>query len=189
MKKSLFHGGVVALFAIGLTFGFLGTAEAAKKSIFGPCSTSKKCKDKPIAPATIGSMTLDATPVSSLKGRVFAQWADNPSGEIIFGIQYWNTSEPAEVGGDAPGRASDDRDVSIPDPLFVCCSWGFEGLGSERNNPYAGWYTPQTTVRLRVKDASLMKQLTAAAQNLVAMEVQLDKKNTVTSFRILSSEE
>ena len=187
MKKSLFHGGVVALFAIGLTFGFLGTAEAAKKSIFGPCSTSKKCQDKPIAPATIGSMTLAAQPVSSLKGRVFAQWADNPSGEIIFGIQYWNTSEPGETG-DAPGRASDDRDVSIPDPLFVCCSWGFEGLESERNNPYAGWYTPQTTVRLRVKDASLMKQLTVAAQNLVAMEVQLDG-NTVTSFTVLSGDD
>jgi len=188
MKKSLFHGGVVALFAIGLTFGFLGTAEAAKKSIFGPCSTSKKCQSKPIAPATIGSMTLDAKPVSSLKGRVFAQWADNPSGEIIFGIQYWNTSEPAEVGSDAPGRASDDRDVSIPDPLFVCCSWGFEGGEGERNNPYAGWYTPQTTVRLRVKDASLMKQLTATTQNLVAIEVQLDK-NTVTSFTVLKGED
>ncbi|MEE8234621.1 MAG: hypothetical protein V3R11_00275, partial [Nitrospirales bacterium] len=67
MKKSLFHGGVVALFAIGLTFGFLGTAEAAKKSIFGPCSTSKKCKDKPISVATIGSMTLAAQSVSTLK--------------------------------------------------------------------------------------------------------------------------
>jgi len=187
MKKSLFHGGVVALFAIGLTFGFLGTAEAAKKSIFGPCSTSKKCQSKPIAPATIGSMTLDAKPVSSLKGRVFSHWADNPSGEILFGIQYWNTSEPAETG-DAPGRTSDDRDVSIPDPLFVCCSWGFEGGESERNNPYAGWYTPQTTVRLRVKDANLMKDLTKAAQNLVAMEVQLDG-NTVTSFTVLSGDD
>ena len=188
MKKSLFHGGVVALFAIGLTFGFLGTAEAAKKSIFGPCSTSKKCKDTPIAPATIGSMTLVATPVSSLKGRVFGHWADNEKAEIMFGIQYWNTSEPAEVGSNAPGRASDDRDVSIPDPLTVCCAWGFEGGESEVNNAYAGWYTPQTVVRLRVKDASLMNQLNAATQNLVAIEVQLDG-NTVTSFKVLSGDD
>jgi len=183
MKKSLFRGGVVALFAIGLMFGFLGTVEAKKKSIFGPCSTSKKCQDKPISLATIGGMTLGGKIATSLKGRVYSHWADNPTGEILFGIQYWNTSEPAETG-DPLGRASDDRNVAIPDPLFVCCAWGMVG-GEEKNGPYAGWYNPQTTVRLRVKDSGLMKQLTAASQKLVAMEVQLSGGNTITSFKIL----
>lgn len=180
MKKSLF---VIALFATGLTFGFLGEAVAKKKSIFGPCSTSKKCQSKPIAPATIGNMTLDNKPVSSLKGRIAGHWADNPTGEILFGIQYWNTSPPGETG-DAPGRASDDRNPGIPDPLYVCCSWGFEGKEGETNNAYAGWYNPQTTVRLKVKNASLMQKMTDAAQNLVAMEVQLDG-NVVTGFSVL----
>ena len=183
MKKSLFRRGVTALFAIGLIFGFIGTVEAAKSSIFGPCSTSKKCQDKPIAPATIGGMTLDGKVATSLKGRVYAHWADNPEGEILFGIQYWNTSSPGEAG-DPLGRASDDRNVAIPDPLFVCCSWGYQG-GDEKNAAYAGWYNPQTTVRLRVKDSSLMKQLTEASQKFVAMEVQLSGGNTVTGFTVL----
>ena len=99
MKKSLFRGGVVALFAIGLMFGFLGTVEAKKKSIFGPCSTSKKCQDKPISLATIGGMTLGGKIATSLKGRVYSHWADNPNGEILFGIQYWNTKKKSLFRG------------------------------------------------------------------------------------------
>ncbi len=185
MKKSLVRGGVSALFAIGLIFGFLGTVDAAKKSIFGPCSTSKKCQDKPIGVATLGGIALEGKLATSLKGRVYSHWADNPAGEILFGIQYWNTSEPAEAG-DPLGRASDDRNVAIPDPLFVCCGWGYQG-GEEKNGPYAGWYNPQTTVRLRVKDSSLMKQLTEASQKFVAMEVQLSGGNTITGFKILGN--
>ena len=90
MKKSLFRGGVVALFAIGLMFGFLGTVEA-KNSIFGPCSTSKKCQDKPIGVATLGGIALEGKVATSLQGRVYSHWADNPTGEILFGIQYWNS--------------------------------------------------------------------------------------------------
>ncbi len=179
MKKSFFRGGVLGLVAAGLmTFGLIGLADAQK----GPCSSNKKCKGNPADIATLGSMTLKGTIASSLKGRVYAHWADNPYGEILFGIQYWNTGEPAEVG-DPLGRASDDRNVAIPDPLFACCSWGYRG-GEDLNNPYAGWYNPQTTVRLRVKDASLMKKITEASQEFVAMEVKLDGA-TITSFNVL----
>ncbi len=182
MKKSFFRGGVVGMLAAGLMLvGFIGLADAQK----GPCSSNKKCSGNPEEVATIGDMSLKGTAPASLKGRVYAHWADNPAGEILFGIQYWNTSSPGETG-DPLGRASDDRDVAIPDPLFVCCGWGYQG-GEERNNPYAGWYNPQTTVRLRVKDSALMKQLTDASQNLVAMEVQLDG-NTVTGFKVLAGE-
>ena len=31
----------------------------------------------------------------TLKGRVWSQWADNPDSELLFGIQYWNTGDPA----------------------------------------------------------------------------------------------
>ena len=182
MKKSFFRGGLVALFAVGLmTVGFVGFAEAQK----GPCTTNKKCAGDPSDIAVLGGIPLKGEVVSSLKGRVYAHWADNPEHEIIFGIQYWNTSDPGETG-DPLGRASDDRNVAIPDPLFVCCAWGFQG-GEERNAPYAGWYNPQTTVRLRVKDSSLMKRLTEASQNLVAMEVQLSGGNTITGFTLLGN--
>ena len=35
------------------------------------------------------------TTKACFKGRVWSQWADNPDGELLFGIQYWNTGEPA----------------------------------------------------------------------------------------------
>ena len=182
MRKSFLFGGVASLFFISLmTFGVIGTADAQK----GPAANNPKAKGNPSDVATQGHITYKAEPVSTLKGRVYSHWADNPDGEILFGIQYWNTTEPGETG-DPLGRASDDRDVRVPDPLFVCCSWGYTG-GEANNNPYAGWYNPQTTVRLAVKDKDLMKQLTDAAQNLVAMEVQLDGR-TVTGFKLLGNE-
>ena len=178
--KSLFRGGVVGLFAIGLlTLGLAGVSFAQK----GPAAGNPKAKGKAGDVAKIGSMELKAQKVSKLQGRVYAHWADNPEGEILFGIQYWNTSNPAETGN-PPGRASDDRNPAIPDPLFACCAWGFTG-GEEKNNPYAGWYNPQTTVRLAVKDKALMDQITKAAQDLVAMEVQLTGR-TVTGFKVMS---
>ncbi len=179
MKKSFFRGGVLALVVAGLmTFGFIGLADAQK----GPCSSNKKCSGSPGDIATLGPMKLKGVKASSLKGRLYAHWADNPKGEVLFGIQYWNTGDPAETG-DPLGRASDDRDVSIPDPLFVCCGWGYQG-GEDLNNPYAGWYNPQTTVRLRVKNSSLMKKLTEASQKFVAMKVDLDG-DTITGFEVL----
>ena len=182
MRRSSFRGGCVGFLVFGLlALGIVGESFAQK----GPAPVNPKAKGKPGDVAKIGDIVLKAKPVSSLKGRVYAHWADNPDGEILFGIQYWNTTGPAETGN-PPGRASDDRDVSIPDPLFVCCAWGFTG-GPDRNNPYAGWYNPQTTVRLRVKDKALMDQITKAAQELVAMEVQLDGR-TVTGFKVLSQD-
>ncbi|MGH7231626.1 MAG: hypothetical protein ACREJU_09750 [Nitrospiraceae bacterium] len=134
--------------------------------------------------AQLGKETLKGEAVKSLKGRVYAQWADNPEKEILFGIQYWNTGEPAS--GTPAGRAASDLDVRPPDPLFVCCAWGSTG-GAERNNPYAGWYNPQQTVRLSVKDKGLMDQLIKASQDLKAVEVSLDGR-TITGFKALKED-
>lgn len=181
MRKSFLYGGLAGLFFVSfMTFGLVGSADAQK----GPAPGNPKSKGTNKV-ATQGDISYGPTAPSSLKGRIFAHWADNPDGEILFGIQYWNTSSLGETG-DPLGRASDDRDVRIPDPLFVCCAWGFQG-GEEKNNPYAGWYNPQTTVRLAVKDKGLMKQMTDAAQNLVAMEVKLSGR-TVTGFTVLSND-
>jgi hypothetical protein len=158
---------VIAFFAAGLlTAGLVAAADAPGAS--GPASIA-------------GKFTLKGEPVKTLKGRVWSQWADNPDKEILFGIQYWNTGEPAS--GNPFGRASSDLDVKPPDPLFACCAWGFVG-GTEKNNPYAGWYHAQTTVRLQVKDKALMDQLIKASQDLVALEVSLDGR-TVTGFKVL----
>lgn len=180
MKKSSLRRALVALCAFGLlSMGMAG----AVFSQAGPAADNPKAKGDPKDIATIGDQTLKAVKPASLKGRVYGHWADNPDGEILFGIQYWNTTGPAETGN-PPGRASDDRNVAVPDPLYVCCAWGYQG-GNEKNNPYAGWYNPQTTVRLAVKDKALMDQLMKAAQDLVAMEVQLDGR-TVTGFKVMS---
>jgi hypothetical protein len=132
----------------------------------------------------IGGKPLKGEVTKTLKGRVWSQWADNPDGELLFGIQYWNTGEPAS--GTPAGRSSTDLDVKPPDPLFVCCAWGFTG-GTERNNPYAGWYHAATTVRLAVKDKALMDQIIKASQELVAMEVSLDGR-TITGFKVLKGD-
>jgi hypothetical protein len=48
-----------------------------------------------IADAVVGGKPLKATEAAKkLQGRVWSQWADNPDGELLFGIQYWNTGEP-----------------------------------------------------------------------------------------------
>ncbi len=97
---------------------------------------------------------------------------------------YWNTSAPAS--GEPSGRASTNLDVKPPDPLVACCAWGFIG-GTEKNNPYSGHYVPGTTVRLKVRDKPLMDQLVKAAQDLVAMEVNLDGR-TITGFTVLQAD-
>lgn len=131
--------------------------------------------------ATFGGVAMKGQAVKSLQGRVWGQWADNPDGELLFGIQYWNTGDPAS--GDPAGRSSSDLNVKPPDPLFVCCAWGFTG-GTDKNNPYAGWYNAATTVRLAVKDKALMDQIIKASQDLVALEVTLDGR-TITGFKVL----
>src|ERR1043166_2306220 len=82
-----------------------------------------------------------------------------------------------------PGLSSSDLEVKPPDPLFSCCGWGFVG-GTDKNNPYSGWYHAATTVRLAVKDKALMDQIIKASQELVAMEVSLDGR-TITGFKVL----
>lgn len=131
-----------------------------------------------------GAPLYKAEAMKTLKGRIWSQWADNPEQEILFGIQYWNTGDPAS--GTPSGRASSDLDVRPPDPLFTCCAWGFTG-GTERNNPYAGWYHAATTVRLKVKDKALMDRMIKDAQELVAMEVTLDGR-TITDYKLLKKD-
>jgi hypothetical protein len=128
-----------------------------------------------------GGKPMKGEVTKTLKGRVWSQWADNPDGELLFGIQYWNTGEPAS--GTPNGRSSSDLDVKPPDPLFTCCAWGFVG-GTDKNSPYSGWYHAATTVRLAVKDKALMDQIIKASQELVAMEVSLDGR-TITGFKVI----
>lgn len=170
MKRGILIGVVSVLFIAGLvSAGYVWAADAPAAG----------------GPATLGKGDLlKGEPVKTLKGRVWAQWADNPERELLFGIQYWNTGEPAS--GNPFGRASTALEVTPPDPLFVCCAWGFTG-GTEKNNPYAGWYHAQTTVRLLVKDKALMDQIIKAAQDLVAMEVTLDGR-TITGFKVLKGD-
>jgi hypothetical protein len=112
-----------AVFSLGmLTAEFAVSADAS--SVTGP--TDNIAGGKPMK----GEVT------KTLKGRVWSQWADNPDGELLFGIQYWNTGEPGS--GDPAGRSSSALDVKPPDPLFSCCGWGFVG-GTDKNSPYYGW--------------------------------------------------
>jgi hypothetical protein len=133
------------------------------------------------ADAIVGGKPLKAEVAKTLQGRVWSQWADNPDNELLFGIQYWNSGEPAS--GTPAGRTSTMLDVKPPDPLFSCCAWGFTG-GNEKNATYNGWYHAATTVRLAVKDKALMDQIIKASQDLVAMEVTLDGR-TITGFKVL----
>ncbi len=136
-----------------------------------------------LADAVVGGKPLKAEAgVKTLQGRVWSQWADNPDGELLFGIQYWNTGEPGS--GDTGGRSSTMLDVKPPDPLFSCCAWGYFG-GTEKNSTYSGWYHAATTVRLAVKDKALMDQIIKASQELVAMEVTLSGR-TITGFKVLT---
>ena len=169
MKRVVFLAAVAVVSVLGLlTAGFAVAADAPGDA-------------GGVATLPDGKTTYQGAPPKTLKGRVWSQWADNPDGEILFGIQYWNTGDPAT--GTPSGRASSDLDVKPPDPLFACCAWGFVG-GTDKNNPYAGWYHAATTVRLAVKDKALMDQIIKASQELVAMEVSLDGR-TITGFKVL----
>lgn len=134
-----------------------------------------------LADAVVGGKPLKAEATKTLQGRVWSQWADNPDHELLFGIQFWNSGEPAS--GSSGGRSSTMLDVKPPDPLLTCCAWGFTG-GTEKNGSYSGWYHAATTVRLAVKDKALMDQIIKASQELVAMEVTLDGR-TITGFKVI----
>ena len=51
----------------------------------------------------------------TLKGRIWAQWAENPDGEVLFGIQYWNTGR-THIGTDhrSAGGLGCWRSVGFP---------------------------------------------------------------------------
>jgi hypothetical protein len=171
----------VVVLAAGAVFSVIGLVTA------GLVAAADDPPGKVSGPSEIvsgGGKNYKGEAVNTLKGRVWSQWADNPDSEILFGIQYWNTGEPAS--GTPAGRSSTQMDVKPPDPLFVCCAWGFVG-GTDKNNPYAGWYHAATTVRLAVKDKALMDQIIKASQDLVAMEVTLDGR-TITGFKVLKAD-
>ena len=172
MSRAVLITAVAVMFAVGFVSAQFVAAADAPGGAAGPMSK------------IVGGAAMKGEVVKTLKGRVWSQWADNPEGELLFGIQYWNTGEPAS--GTPNGRASSDMDVRPPDPLFVCCAWGFTG-GTEKNNPYAGWYHAATTVRLQVKDKALMDRIIKASQDLVALEVTLDGR-TITDFKVLSKD-
>ncbi|NGZ02254.1 MAG: hypothetical protein CV090_04290 [Nitrospira sp. WS238] len=172
MKRAV----VLAAVAVSCGFGLL-----AAESSFAAGGIEKLG----LADAVVGGKPLKAEAgLKTLQGRVWSQWADNPDGELLFGIQYWNSGEPGS--GDTGGRSSTMLDVKPPDPLFSCCAWGFSG-GAEKNSTYSGWYHAATTVRLAVKDKALMDQIIKASQELVAMEVTLSGR-TITAFKVLKED-
>src|SRR2546421_12794231 len=87
----------------------------------------------------------------TLKGRIWAQWAENPDGEVLFGIQYWNTGAP---GSGAPGGRTSAQTTETRDGWAAGGAWGFHG-GTEKNAPHSGWYLVQSIVGLAVKDKCL----------------------------------
>ncbi|MDX2420240.1 MAG: hypothetical protein QNL45_04115, partial [Nitrospirota bacterium] len=94
MKKSSLRRAMVALCAFGLlSMGMAGAVYAQK----GPAAGNPKSKGTNIQTSQ-GDISMKGVAATSLKGRIFGHWADNPDGEILFGIQYWNTSDVAEVG-------------------------------------------------------------------------------------------
>jgi hypothetical protein len=168
MSKAILIAVVAAFSAFGMLTGEFAVAADAPTGA-GPVDN------------IVGGKPMKGEVTKTLKGRVWSQWADNPDGELLFGIQYWNSGEPGS--GTPAGRSSSNLDVKPPDPLFSCCGWGFVG-GTDKNNPYSGWYHAATTVRLAVKDKALMDQIIKASQELVAMEVSLDGR-TITGFKVL----
>jgi len=172
MPKAILIAAMAVFSAVGLLTAEFAVAERAEPAAPGPAGPTDNIT---------GGKPMKGEITKTLKGRVWSQWADNPDGELLFGIQYWNSGEQAS--GTPNGRSSSDLDVKPPDPLLTCCGWGFVG-GTDKNNPYSGWYHAATTVRLAVKDKTLMDQIIKASQELVAMEVSLDGR-TITGFKVI----
>jgi hypothetical protein len=132
----------------------------------------------------VGSLPADNAAAETLKGRIWAQWAENPDGEVLFGILYWNTGAP---GSGAPGGRKSMATTEVPDGPAAGGAWGFQN-GTAANAPYSGWYHAQATVRVAVKDKNLMDQMMKANQELVNMEVNVEDiggRPTITSFKVL----
>ena len=132
----------------------------------------------------VGMWPADQASAETLKGRIWAAWAENPDGEVLFGVQYWNTGAP---GSGMPGGRTSVTTTEVPDGMASVGAWGFQG-GPEKNAPYSGWYQAQTTMRLAVKDKGLMDQMMKANQELVQFEVNVDDvggRPTITAFKVL----
>ncbi|MDE3220712.1 MAG: hypothetical protein KGO23_15200, partial [Nitrospirota bacterium] len=97
MKRVVLIAAVAVLSGVGLlTAEFAVAADAPGAS--GPTDN------------VVGGKPMQGSAIKSLKGRVWSQWADNPDGELLFGIQYWNTGDPAS--GTPSGRTSSDTKVA-----------------------------------------------------------------------------
>jgi hypothetical protein len=132
----------------------------------------------------VGMWPADQASAETLKGRIWSAWAENPDGEVLFGVQYWNTGAP---GSGTPGGRTSVTTTEVPDGYASGGAWGFQG-GPEKNAPYNGWYHAQTTMRLAVKDKGLMDQMMKANQELVQFEVNVEDvggRPTITAFKVL----
>ena len=86
MKKSSLRRALVALCAFGLlSMGLAGGVFAADEPKAG--EGDPKAKGDPNDITSQGDISFKGESATSLKGRVFGHWADNPEGEILFGIQ------------------------------------------------------------------------------------------------------
>src|SRR2546422_4279517 len=72
----------------------------------------------------VGWWPADEAAAETLKGRIWAQWAENPDGEVLFGIQYWNTGAP---GSGTPGGRTSVQTTETPDGWSAGGAWGFQG--------------------------------------------------------------
>ena len=132
----------------------------------------------------VGVWPADQASAETLKGRIWAAWAENPDGEVLFGVQYWNTGAP---GSGTPGGRTSVSTTEVADLNSAGGAWGFQN-GPEKNAPYGGWYHAQTTMRLAVKDKGLMDQMMKANQELVQFEVNVEDvggRPTITAFKVL----
>src|SRR2546430_17599350 len=105
-----------------------------------------------LALLVVSMWPADQAAAETLKGRIWAQWAENPDGEVLFGIQYWNTGAP---GSGTPGGRTSVATTEVPDGWAGGGAWGFQG-GTGKNGPYSGWDHAATTGRLAVKGRSLV---------------------------------
>src|SRR2546430_11213204 len=82
-----------------------------------------------LALLVVSMWPADQAAAETLKGRIWAQWAENPDGEVLFGIQYWNTGAP---GSGTPGGRTSVATTEVPDGWAGGGAWGFQG-GTEKN--------------------------------------------------------
>jgi len=116
MPKAILIAAMAVFSAVGLLTADFAVADPAAPPAAGPTGpTDNIAGGKPMK----GEIT------KTLKGRVWSQWADNPDGELLFGIQYWNAGEPGS--GTPNGRSSSDLSVQEMTELMDWIeAWGAE---------------------------------------------------------------